>query len=137
MSDQPDDTKTVLLIEDELPFRQIYRDGLRVSGYQVIEADDGKMGLQMIRQQPPDLVILDLILPELSGFDVLNQLRKDEALKEIPVIVYSVLAGNDDIERAMKLGANDFAVKGVTPATEVVAKVKKLIGEAGDQAAAA
>jgi len=130
MTDQTKPTKTVLLIEDELPFRQIYRDGLRAGGYNVLEAEDGQAGLEMIRQAAPDLILLDLVLPKLTGYDVLVQLKKDEQLKTIPVIVYSVLAGNDDMDRALKLGANDFTIKGVTPASEVVAKVKKLIGDA-------
>lgn len=129
MTDQPQQPKTVLLIEDELPFRQIYRDGLRIAGYNVIEADNGKAGLELIAQQAPDLIILDLIMPELSGFDVLTQLKNNDQHKHIPIIVYSVMAGNEDIERATKLGADDYTIKGVTPATEVVEKVKALIGD--------
>lgn len=119
--------QTILLVEDELPFRQIYRDILRLDGYKVVEAEDGEEALKMIESTPPDLVLLDIILPKLSGFDVLTKLKATPELSHIPVVVYSILNDKAEIDRALKLGANDFTIKGATPAREVLAKIKALL----------
>jgi len=113
--------QTILLVEDELPFRQIYRDILRLDGYTVVEAEDGEEALKMITANQPDLVLLDLVMPNVSGFDVLGQLKSNPQLKDIPVVVYSILNDQKEIDRAIKLGANDFTIKGATPAREVLA----------------
>ncbi len=119
--------KTVLIIEDELPFRQIYRDILRTDGYEVVEAENGMEALKLIEESPPDLILLDIIMPEMSGFDVLTKLKNDSRFKNIPVIVYSILNRQEEIDKAMKLGASDFTIKGETPALEVLTKIKTLL----------
>ncbi|HSW37691.1 MAG TPA: response regulator [Candidatus Saccharimonadales bacterium] len=130
MDDKTAQTKTILLVEDELPFRQIYKDAfLNMLNYRVVEAENGEEALEVIHEQPPDIVLLDLVLPKLSGFDVLAQIKNDPNYKHIPVVVYSVIDQKSEVERAMKLGASDFTIKGMTPAAEVVEKVKKLLGE--------
>lgn len=121
--------RTILLAEDELPFRQIYRDALHMYGYEVIEAEDGEEAIQLIEQSPPDLVLLDIVLPKLSGFDVLTKLKQSPATKNIPVVVYSVLNDQPSIERAIALGADGFTVKGETPAFEVLNKVRRILGD--------
>ena len=121
--------QTVLIVDDELPFRQIYRDILRLDGYTVLEAEDGEEALKMIQTAPPNLVLLDLVMPKVSGFDVLANLKNSPTLKHIPVVVYSILNDQPEIDRALKLGANDFTIKGQTPAREVLAKVKALLPE--------
>lgn len=121
---------TILIVEDELPFRLIYRDALDMYGYNVIEAENGEEALKVIEQSPPDLILLDLVLPKLSGFDVLTSLKQAPKTKEIPVIVYSVLNDKPSIDRAMALGADDFTIKGETPAADVLDKARKLLGDA-------
>src|SRR4051812_3236776 len=108
--------QTILIIDDELPFRQIYRDILRLDGYTVAEAEDGEEALKMIAASPPNLILLDLVMPKVSGFDVLSQLKSNPQLQNIPVVVYSILNDQPEIDRAMKLGASDFTIKGATPA---------------------
>jgi len=120
-------SKRILLIEDELPFRQIYRDSMHSFGYNVLEAEDGEEGIKFVKVYKPDLVLLDLILPKLSGFDVLREIKGNPDLKDIPVIVYSVLEDKANVERALKLGADDFTYKGITPAVDVVAKIRELL----------
>ena len=120
-------SKRILLVEDELPFRQIYRDAMHNFGYNVLEAEDGKEGIKFVKIYKPDLVVLDLILPEVSGFDVLREIKSNPDLQHIPVIVYSVLEDKASVERAMKLGADDFTYKGITPATDVVTKIRNLL----------
>lgn len=121
------DAKKILIVEDELPFRQIYRDAMHMYGYNAIEAEDGEEALRFVKVYKPDLVLLDLILPKKSGFDVLRELRSDNDTKDLPVIVYSVLDDKAEVERAMKLGANDFTYKGVTPAVDVVTKIRAIL----------
>lgn len=133
--DQGKTKRTILLVEDELPFRQIYRDAMTMYGYDVVEAENGEEALAMIEQSPPDLVLLDIILPKLSGFDVLTRLKQNPTTKQIPVIVYSVLNDKASIDRALAIGADDFTIKGETPAVEVLNKARKLLGD--DQPAAA
>ena len=120
---------TILLVEDELPFRLIYRDALSMYGYNVVEAENGEEALKLIEQSPPDLLLLDLVLPMVSGFDILKSLKSSDKTKYIPVIVYSVLNDKTSIDRAMELGADDFAIKGSTPAADVLEKVRKLLGD--------
>lgn len=129
MDDKTTPKKTILIVEDELPFRQIYRDALHMHGYNVVEAEDGQEALKIIEEKLPDLVLLDLVLPKLSGFDVLTHLKNAPQLKTIPVVVYSILNDQSNIDRAMKLGADDFTIKGETPAVDVVSKVRELLGE--------
>ena len=126
---------TILLVEDELPFRQIYRDAMEMYGYSVVEAEDGDEALKIIAETPPDLVLLDIILPKLSGFDVLTSIKQNPATKQIPVIVYSVLNDKASIDRAMDLGADGFTIKGETPAVEVLNKARALLGDTEDKAA--
>ena len=121
---------TILLVEDELPFRLIYRDALSMYGYHVVEAENGEEALKLIETSAPDLVLLDLVLPKVSGFNVLTSLKGSEKTKHIPVIVYSVLNDKTSIDRAMELGADDFTIKGSTPAADVLEKVRKFLGNA-------
>lgn len=128
MPEQATQAKTILLVEDELPFRQIYKDALTsIYNFKVVEAEDGEQALSIVAKQPPDLVLLDLIMPKKSGFDVLSQLKNDPRYKHIPVIVYSVIDEKSEIEKAMKMGADDYTIKSITPAMEVVNKVKTLL----------
>lgn len=121
---------TILVVEDELPFRLIYRDALDMYGYNVLEAENGEEAMHVIEQSPPDLILLDLVLPKLSGFDILTKLKQSPKTKGIPVIVYSVLNDKISIDRALALGADDFTIKGETPAAKVVDKVRRLLGDA-------
>lgn len=121
---------TILIVEDELPFRLIYRDALDMYGYNIIEAENGEEAMEIVEQSPPDLILLDLILPKLSGFDVLTALKQSPKTKGIPVIVYSVLNDKVSIDRALALGADDFTIKGETPAAKVLDKARKLLGDA-------
>jgi len=129
-STTPDNSSTaykILLVEDELPFRQIYRDAMHMYGYETFEAEDGQEALEVLKTNKPDLILLDLVLPNKSGFDVLRELKSNDEFKHIPVIVYSVLEDKENIDRALKLGADDFTFKGITPAVDVVAKIRGLL----------
>lgn len=128
MTAKPLNKKWILIVEDEQPFQEIYRDILESEGYQVAIADDGDAALQWLEQNTPDLVLLDIILPKQSGFDILRHIRAVVATKDTPVLVYSVINDQEHIDKALNLGANDFAIKGQTPAYEVLEKVNALLG---------
>lgn len=121
-------TKQILLVEDEVPFQEIYRDILESEGYIVEIVGDGEAALEWLQYNTPDLVILDIILPKQSGLDVLRHIREATATKNTPVVVYSVVNDKEQIDHALKLGANDFTIKGQTPAYDVLEKVNALLG---------
>ena len=116
---------TILIIEDEPVFRLIYRGVLKNAGYTVLEAPDGAAGLDMARTQKPDLVLLDQILPKMSGHEVLRIMRSETSTKNIPIIIFSVMGQEKDIEKTMALGANGHRLKGM----ESPAKILNLINE--------
>lgn len=121
---------TILIIEDEPGFRKIYKDFLESEGYAVREADDGQKGLEMIRSVKPDLVLLDIVLPQVSGFDILKNIRSDASTKDVPVIIFSVLGERDTVKKGLELGANDFAVKGFYSPGEMLSKIRALLFKA-------
>jgi CheY-like chemotaxis protein len=121
-------TKLILLVEDEAPFQEIYRDILENEGYEVEIMGDGEAALEWLEYHTPDLVLLDIILPKQSGLDVLRHIRETTATRNTPVVVYSVIDDKEQIDHALKLGANDFTIKGQTPAYDVLEKVNSLLG---------
>lgn len=123
-----DHTKQILIVEDELPFQEIYRDILESEGYEVHVAEDGELAIEYLAMNTPDLVLLDIILPKQTGLDVLRHMREVTHTKNIPVVVYSVIDDREQIDKAMKLGATDFTIKGQTSAYEVLEKVNELLG---------
>ncbi|MBN2104419.1 response regulator [bacterium] len=119
------ETKKVLIVEDEPIFRMNYRTVLEEKGYSVIEASTGQQGLHMITSDPPDIVLLDLILPEVNGYEVLKRIR--ETNSEIPIIVFSVLSGEMDMKRAFELGAQDYVIKGAELPISILDKIEALM----------
>ena len=118
---------TILLIEDEESFRTIFGDVIKADGYEVLEAEDGEQGWEMVKEKQPDLVLLDLVLPKLHGLEVLKKIRSDETTKDIPVLILSVLGAQKDIQKGLELGANDYTVKGFYSPREVLSKIHSLL----------
>ncbi len=119
----PDDIK-ILLIEDDSFLRELMSEKLRNAGYNVIEAADGNDGLKKIQKELPALILLDLILPGIDGFDLLRAFRKELKI-EVPIIVLSNLGNKDDIDRVMAAGANDYLIKAHFTPTDVLERMKK------------
>ena len=103
----------ILLVEDELSLRKFLAASLASAGYGVDEAATGQQGLRHAAQQPPDLVILDIMMPEISGLDILRQMRRDPALANIPVVVVSATTMPADIKNGMEAGASIYLTKPV------------------------
>jgi CheY-like chemotaxis protein len=118
----------VLIAEDDKFISSAYRVKLSKAGYDLKLVQDGKEAIKALEDFSPDLIILDLIMPNMDGFAVLKEIKNSEELKDIPVLVSSNLGQKEDVERAEKLGASDYIVKSDLSMDTVVEKVKKLIG---------
>lgn len=121
--------KKILFIEDEQALQKIFADFLKQEGYLVISAFDGEAGLETAKAEKPNLILLDLILPKMHGFDVLKALKSDAGTKGIPIIVLTNLETMADVEKAIELGATTYLVKVNYSLEEVVQKIKKTLGE--------
>jgi DNA-binding response OmpR family regulator len=122
-----DNRGKILIIEDEPGFRTIYKDFLESEGYEVVEAADGEKGLMLIKAEQPDLVLLDIVVPNLNGFEILKKVREEMETKDIPIIIFSVLGDKETIKKGLELGANDFAVKGFYSPGEMLSKIRALL----------
>ena len=125
--------KKILFIEDDSNFVQSLKDVIEREGFGFISAFDGEKGLELIKKERPDLILLDLILPRKSGFDVLAEIKADEELKTIPVIILTNLENDKDVERALSLGVSTYLVKANYSLEEVMKKIKELAREFGTE----
>lgn len=125
----------ILIVEDDAFLVHAYEVMLSTQGFVVRIAPDGEQALAAINStRPPALVLLDLMLPRVSGFEVLEAVRKDPHVSDIPIIVLSNLGQPADIERAKALGARDYFVKSDTPLENVVETVRKYFPTPGTPA---
>ncbi len=107
--------KKILLVEDEKNIILGVRTCLDAVGYNVEVVEDGEAALESVRREKPDLMLLDLLLPKVDGFEVLSVLKNNEKYKDIPVIVLTAKAGEEDRQRALDLGANAYMTKPFRP----------------------
>jgi len=121
--------KKILFVEDESALQKTFGERLSPEGYEVISALDGEIGLRLAKTKKPDLILLDLILPKVNGFEVLKELKEDKETKDIPVIVLTNLEGIGDVDKAIELGATTYLVKAQYSLEELVEKIKKVLGE--------
>lgn len=118
----------ILAIEDNQDIRELIAFILRREGFQISTAADGISGLSLIKETKPNLVLLDVMMPEFSGFEVLDAIRKDKnsKIREVPILMITSKPTIEDVDQALKLGANDYLVKPFRPAT-LVEKVRELL----------
>ncbi|HZX49657.1 MAG TPA: response regulator [Candidatus Paceibacterota bacterium] len=114
----------ILLIEDDKFLRELIIQKLGKEGYEVEEAPEGEGGLTKMKSGKPDLVLLDLILPGIDGFEVLSKMKEDPELQGIPVIILSNLGQRDDVQKGIDLGAKDYLIKAHFTPGEIVEKIK-------------
>jgi DNA-binding response OmpR family regulator len=119
--------KTILIIEDDKFLRELIAQKLLKEGYDISEAIDGEEGIKKIKTEKPDLVLLDLILPGIDGFEVLSQMKEDPTLSSIPVIILSNLGQKEDVEKGLKLGAVDYLIKAHFTPGEIIDKIKSVL----------
>ena len=116
--------KKILFVEDEEALQRAMGEMLEQKGFNVVRAMDGEIGLALTKKELPDLVLLDLILPKKNGFEVLMEIKKDPATKNIPVIVLTNLEGSEDIEKALSLGATTYLVKANYNLSDILGKIE-------------
>lgn len=119
--------KKIILAEDDKFISRAYSDGLTRAGFEVIIATDGKEGIEKIKSEKPDLILLDLVMPIKNGFEVLEEVKKDDTLKNIPAIILSNLGQDSDVEKGKALGAADYLIKSNFSMKEVIAKIKTVL----------
>jgi len=124
-----DSMKKILFIEDESALQRAVGATLTEEGYTVLSALNGQVGLKLAEKELPDLILLDLVLPEKDGFGVLEDLKKNPRTARIPVIVMSNLEGSEDVHKALERGATTYLVKMNYRLDEVVQKIKQVLGE--------
>jgi len=121
--------KKILIVEDEEIILDLLQKKLTEVGYEVSVARDGEEGLKKIRGIKPDIILLDIIMPKMGGFEVMEEMQKDSGLKEIPVIIVSNSGQPVEIDKAQELGAKDWLIKTEFDPQEVINKVVKQIGK--------
>lgn len=119
--------KKIILVEDDPFLRSLMLLKLQKEGFNVVEAFDGEDGLKKINELKPALILLDLILPGINGFDVLQQIKSNPSTNNIRVIILSNLGSRIDVEKGLKLGAYDFMIKAHFTPEEIVEKVKNAL----------
>lgn len=117
--------KTILFIEDEAGLQKTLGSALEQEGFRVISALNGEIGLRLAKENPPELILLDLILPRKNGFEVLKSLREDDATRRVPVIVLTNLEDISDIQKVLDAGATTYLVKSNYSLEEIVEKIKQ------------
>lgn len=119
----------ILLVEDEPFLRSLMMAKLQKEGFEVEEAFDGEDALKKLKESKPSIVLLDLILPGIGGFEVLMQIKNNPETAFIPVIILSNLGSRDDKEKGIKLGAYDFIIKAHFTPEEIVVKIRKALAD--------
>jgi DNA-binding response OmpR family regulator len=119
----------IVLVEDDNFLAGMYVTKLKLEGYDVSLASDGEKGLKLVKEELPQVVLLDVILPKMSGFDVLKDLKSDVKTKNIPVILLTNLGQRDDVKKGLDLGAVDYLIKAHFMPSEVVEKIKRLVNK--------
>ena len=121
----------VLVVEDTELLRRMYSDRLELDGLSVTTAADGLEALSILRTSTPDLILLDLVMPRMSGIEVLEVIKKDPRLSRTPVLILSNLGQDSDIERGIQLGAVDYLIKNDARPADVAERVSAILGLTG------
>ncbi len=120
----------ILLVEDDVNLREIYAARLSAEGHSVVSASDGEEALAKAIKDKPELVLLDIMMPKISGFDVLDILRSTPATKNIRVVMLTALSQSDDRTRGEKLGVDRYLVKSQITLEDVVETIRDVLGGA-------
>jgi len=117
----------VLLVEDDVALRDIYSARFMAEDYEVVTASDGEMALTQAVKEKPELIILDVMMPKISGFDVLDILRATPETKDTKVIMMTALSQTADVDKGKSLGADEYLVKSEVTLTDVIEKAKEVL----------
>lgn len=120
--------KLILLVEDDSFLAGMYSTKLKMEDFEVELADNGEDALKMVQKNVPDLVLLDIILPRMDGFEVLKSIKNSPKTKDVPVILLTNLGQKKDVDKGLSLGAEDYLIKAHFMPNEVIDKIKKTLG---------
>jgi DNA-binding response OmpR family regulator len=123
----PDRTPTILVADDEEDVRELVTYRLTRSGYRVIGAGDGQEALELATERTPDLMVLDVMMPKLDGYELTRRVRAEASLRSIPVILLTARSQETDVDRGFEVGADDYLKKPFNP-DELVARVRAVLG---------
>lgn len=121
----PHEDKKILLVEDEKIIIDLLEKKLEEVGYEVSVAENGEEGLEKMREEKPDLILLDIVMPKMDGFELMEEMMKEERVDGVPVVVISNSGQPVELERAKELGASDWLIKTEFDPAEVLEKVEK------------
>lgn len=124
MSDQ---ASKILIIEDDRYISKMYQLKLSLDGFDVQVAENGRIGLEKAHEFAPDIVLTDILMPEMDGFDVIKGMKADDALKGVPILIMSNLGQEDHIQKGLSLGALGYIVKSQFTPSKVVDKIKETL----------
>lgn len=133
MESAPTDHRTVLIVDDDMTLREMYEVYLKAAGFTVVMAQDGKEGLEQAKASKPEIILLDLMMPEMNGIEVLKHLKADPTLRDIPVIVFTALIQDLEKQQAFEAGADDYVVKTELVPSGMLEKINSLIGHKAKQ----
>lgn len=119
--------KKILIVEDDKFLRELISHKLVKEQFDIVEAVDGEEGVKKAAEEHPDLVLLDLILPGIDGFEVLYRMKGNSGTASIPVIILSNLGQKDDVEKGLRLGANDYLIKAHFTPGEIIEKIATIL----------
>lgn len=120
---------SILLVEDDDMLRTMYSEKFTKAGFDIKTAEDGKLALTVLKNVSPDLILLDIVMPNMDGFELLKVLRKEKKYAKVPIIMLTNMGAVDDIRKCERLGANDYFVKANHTPSEVLAKVQTFLTE--------
>lgn len=125
----PANKSKILIIEDDSFLLTMYATKFELENYQVVTAEDGERGLKLAQKEKPDIILLDVLLPKLNGFEVLKGLKEDDKTKDIKVILLTNLSQRGEVQQGLSLGAVDYLIKAHYMPSEVVEKVDKILAK--------
>ena len=123
----PKEKIKILLIEDDPFLLNMYATKFELENFKVVMAEDGEKGLKTAIKEIPDIILLDIMLPKMDGFEVLKGLKEEKSTQAIPVILLTNLSQKEEVERGLSMGANDYLIKAHFMPSEVVDKIKEVL----------
>ena len=121
------DKTKITLIEDDKILSRVINEELSEAGFDVSLAFDGEEGLEVVRSKKPDLILLDLVMPKKNGFEVLEELKASKETVNIPIIILTMLGQEEEVEKGLKLGANQYVIKSQYAVIEIIDKIKDFL----------
>jgi DNA-binding response OmpR family regulator len=122
-----DKKRKILLVEDDSMIVEMYKLRFEEEGFEVTVTEKGSEAIELANSLKPDIILLDIILPEVDGFNILQSLKSEEKTKSLPILMLTNLAQESDKEKAISMGANDYLVKSQHTPSDVLQKVKEII----------